>query len=246
MSRVVLVLTHGENEGAELLERCAVERGFGVATVRVDQEALEMPDPRDFDAVFVMGAEESVYDEGVGWIKPEVGLVRRAVAAGVPVLGVCFGGQLLAHALGGQVAPAVQPELGWLWLETVDEQVVAPGPWLSWHGDAFTIPPGARRIAWSDHCEHAFTHGPHLGLQFHPELTPDLLRLWLDDAQRRGHAIGERNTLLAEAEMYAAQSASRAGALVDGFLRRSGLAREERDRVLALDGSTDGGGVGSG
>jgi GMP synthase-like glutamine amidotransferase len=227
---VVLILTHGEHERAELLERGSVARGFAVATVRVDQEAArsgggQLPDPRDFDAVFVMGADESVYDESVGWIGPEVELVQRAVRADVAVLGVCFGGQLLAYALGGEVAPAAQPELGWLRLESVDERLVPAGPWLSWHGDAFTIPPGARRIAWSDQCEHAFTLGPHVGLQFHPEVTPDLLRVWFDDAERRGHGVGEqRDGLLAEAETQAARSVGRAGALLDEFLRRSGLA----------------------
>lgn len=227
-ARSILALTHAANEHPGLLETAARERGFTVASVRVDQESEALPDPGDFDAVFVMGADESVYDGRVGWIAPEVEFVRRAARLQVPVLGVCFGGQLLAHTLGGQVRAAEKEELGWLRLTTTAEELVAPGPWLAWHGDVFDVPPGARRIAWNDHCTHAFTSGPHLGLQFHPEVTPEQLRGWLDDADERGAGVGaQRHAVLAEAVAYAADSAQRAGALLDGFLRHAGLVGAE-------------------
>jgi GMP synthase (glutamine-hydrolysing) len=224
---LVLVLAHGANEGAALLESSARQRGLEVVTVRVDEEGDRLPDGRQFDAVFVMGSDQSVYDEGVGWIQPELAMVRQAVTSDVPVLGVCFGGQLLAQALGGTVGPAVRPELGWLRLETGDPLLIPPGPWLAWHGDAFTAPPGAQPIAWSDVCLHAFTSGPHLGLQFHPEVTTELLAEWFDDAERHGFGVGPiQESILAQAELDAVDSARRAAALLDAFLRRSGRAAE--------------------
>jgi GMP synthase (glutamine-hydrolysing) len=220
----VLVLMHDEAERPELIGLRAERHGFDVVTVRVDQDGDRLPEPSGYDVVVSMGAEESVYDDRVGWIGPELALVRRAVAADVPVLGICFGGQLLAHALGGQVTRAARRELGWLRLKTRDEGLVPAGPWLAWHRDTFTVPPGAERVAWSDACPHAFTYGPHLGLQFHPEITPPLLRAWLDDANRRGLGLGpEGEALLTETEAHADESACRAAVLFDEFLRRAGL-----------------------
>lgn len=219
----ILALTHGAIERPGLLHTAAVERGFHVELSRVDQ-VDRIPDPGDFDAVFVLGANESVYDERIGWISPERATLQRAISLDVPVLGVCFGGQLLAQALGGQVAAAETQELGWLQLSTEDEQLVSAGPWLSWHGDVFTIPPGARQVAWSDRCPHAFSAGSHLGLQFHPEVTPELLEIWLDDADEHGVGVGpQRETLLADAWRFEFDSAGRARALLDQFLQRAGL-----------------------
>ncbi len=218
----ILVLTHGANEGPELLQQAAEARELVLQMVRVDEVADRLPDPREFDAVMVLGSNESVYDDAVSWIPPEVALVRLAVASDVPVLGVCFGGQLLSYALGGTVGKAPVTEVGWLWLQSDDTDLVPPGPWLAWHSDAFSVPPGAQRLAWSDLCPHAFASGPHLGLQFHPEVSPRLLRTWLDEADRAGNGEAHhRESLLAQAELHAAGSARRAGVLLDHFLQRS-------------------------
>lgn len=225
--RRAIVLMHDAAERPGLIGRRAEQHGFELVTVRVDQDSGRLREPGHYDIVVAMGAEESVYDDTIDWIEPELAFVRRAVASNIPVLGICFGGQLLSHALGGQVTPARQRELAWLELQTIDERLVPPGPWLVWHRDAFTIPRGAERVAWSDVCSHAFTYGPHLGLQFHPEVTPELLRAWLEDADRRGFALGpERIALVAETESHAADSARRAAALFDEFLRRADLDAE--------------------
>jgi GMP synthase (glutamine-hydrolysing) len=229
----ILVLMHDAAERPEVLGARAEHHGYEVVKVRVDLDAERLPDPRDYDAVIVMGAEESVYDETVSWIAPEVSFVQEAVAADVPVLGVCFGGQLLSHALGGTVSLlAPHRELGWLELETTDEAMVPPGPWLAWHRDEFSIPPGAQILARSDACSHAFSVGPHVGLQFHPEVTPDLLRDWLSDANRRGFGLGaEGDQLLEQAERHSAAAARRGAALFDEFLRRAGLEGNGQDVV---------------
>ncbi len=237
--RSILVLMHDRAERPEVIGTRAEQHGYELVKVRVDLEEEPLPDPCDYDAVIVMGAEESVYDDHVSWIAPEVALVQQAVDADVPVLGVCFGGQLLSHALGGQVSLlAPHHEMGWLRLQTTDEALVPPGPWLAWHRDEFTIPPGAQILAWSDACSHAFSRGPHVGLQFHPEVTPELLRDWLLDANRRGVGIGaEGNALLAEAEQCSSASAQRGAALFDEFLRRAGL--ESLDQRVVQPPSTN-------
>lgn len=74
---------------------------------------------------------------------------------------------------------------------SADPAVLPPGTWIEWHDDAFTLPPGATEIARNDVCVQAFTHGAHLGVQFHPEITPDVLAQWVESWGGRGRAAVE-------------------------------------------------------
>ncbi|MFM7068514.1 MAG: type 1 glutamine amidotransferase, partial [Actinomycetes bacterium] len=125
----------------------------------------EFPDPTDFDAVVVFGSRWSVCDPDCAhWVEPEVAMLRAADAAGVAVLGCCFGGQILAAALGGTVAPTAHSEIGWMEVEPLPlagddrrfDGWVTAGPWLQWHGDAFTVPSGAVELATSAAGPQAF------------------------------------------------------------------------------------------
>ena len=111
--------------------------------------------------------------------------MRDAADAGVPTLGVCFGGQLLAQAFGGSVARSATPEIGWYDVTSDDEILVPGGPWFQWHFDGWTLPPGATEIARTANSSQAFLLGRALGLQFHPELDHDLLARWLGRRPRR-------------------------------------------------------------
>ncbi|MBL7498412.1 gamma-glutamyl-gamma-aminobutyrate hydrolase family protein [Frankia sp. CNm7] len=145
------------------------------------------PDPAALDLVVIMGSDKSAYDDTIPWLADELAYLREAVRAGTPVLGVCFGGQLLARALGGTVRPAERPELGLMPVTTIDQAAIPTGPWMEAHWDTFTVPPGARRLAWTPDAEQAFRFGPHLGLQFHPEITPTVFETWTAVWQARGH-----------------------------------------------------------
>lgn len=140
-----------------------------------------------YRALAVLGGEWGANDERPSLRQAE-NLIRQADAMGMPVLGHCLGGQLIARALGGQVSRLAQPEMGWLPIET------HPSPearqWLGdhtsamvyqWHYDGVTtLPPGAQCIAHSPACAHqAFVLGPHLAMQFHIEITPRKMALWL-------------------------------------------------------------------
>ncbi len=181
------------------------------------------PEFSEFDAVVVLGSPWSAYDhELIGsWVRPEIEQLRKADAAGVPVLGICFGGQLLATAHGGSVARSDTPEIGWADIETDDEGTVPGGPWFQWHYDRWQLPPGATELARNPAASQAFVLRRNLALQFHPELTTASLAGWLAnggtaEAARRGVDVAE---LLARTERLAGEAAGRATALVDGFLR---------------------------
>jgi GMP synthase-like glutamine amidotransferase len=97
------------------------------------------------------------------------------------------------------VSACEPPEVGWHVIESDDPAAVPPGPWLLWHEEKFTVPPGGREIARTSGCPHAFTHGPHMGVQFHPEVTEELLLSWVSEAHGRGSlADAERRALLAD------------------------------------------------
>ena len=182
---------------------------------------VAFPDPLRYDAVVPMGAPWSVTSERIGgWVTAELDLLRRAHHAGVPVLGICFGGQLLAAALGGSVARAAQAEIGWTTVETDEPSLVPPGPWFAWHEDGWSVPPGAREIARTAVASQAFVLGRSLAVQFHPELTPSQLEGWLANGGGAflSDAGVDADELLARTHTEAPAAAARAHALVDAFL----------------------------
>jgi GMP synthase-like glutamine amidotransferase len=146
-----------------------------------------------------------------------VGLLRAAAAAEVPVLGLCWGGQALAAALGGVVAPAPQPERGWLAIESHD-RTIPSGPWLHYHYDMFSVPPGATEVARTPVGPSAYRIGAHLGLQFHPEATPAIGEIW-------GHAdpdlsLDEVRALARAGTRFGAAAREQAFALFDAWRPR--------------------------
>ena len=173
-----------------------------------------------FDAVVVMGAPWSVYGlEVEPWIGGVLETLREADGRNVPVLGVCFGAQALAEALGGHVRPAGTTELGWREVQTDDPLFVPPGPWFMWHSDTFDLPAGAHEIARSPASPQAFTVGPHLCVQFHLEVDADLVASWLDhDASDFLDAGMDPEAVLEETRRREDEARERAGALVDRFL----------------------------
>ena len=191
------------------------------ATPDVD---VDLPDPTTFDAIVPMGAPWSVYDDAtIGtWVGAEIAFLRAAHDAGVPVLGICFGGQALAAALGGRVVAAGVTRIGWQTIRTERPDLLAAGPWFQWHGDRWELPAdlASTSIAATDDCEQAFLVGSSLGVQFHPELTPSMLAGWLEYGGRElavQHGV-DPDALLARTEREADAAAARARRLVAQFV----------------------------
>jgi GMP synthase (glutamine-hydrolysing) len=216
-------LQHSAHDVPGVLGRLARDAGWAVEVCRSDEGADSLPALGSFDALVVMGSDRSTLDSTVGWIGPERALVAGAVESGVPVLGVCFGGQLLAQVLGGQVTRADRPEIGWRAVETSDPVRIPSGPWLVWHEDAFTAPPGAEALARTEVSLHAFVCGIHTGVQFHPEVTREIVGHWVDDARARGHLDPEQaEELLAGFDADGAGPEEQTALLLEGFFRRAG------------------------
>jgi GMP synthase (glutamine-hydrolysing) len=154
----------------------------------------EAPPPEldGFDAAMVFGADAQVDQEDAHpWLRPEKVLIRELIDRGMPVLGVCFGSQLLAEAAGGVVRPSAQQEVGWHRVElTTDGRAdplmgFLPGRFesLQYHSYEWLLPPGAVALARSALCLQAFRlrDRPVWGVQFHPEVTESDFGEWLDE-----------------------------------------------------------------
>ena len=236
-----LVVQHEGNERLGLIGEWAAHRCVELLPVVTARQPA--PDPTCFDLVVVLGSAESVYDTSLPWIGAELALVRRAIAHDVPVLGVCFGAQLLARALGGRVAPLGTHELGWHNIDTSLPGFIPPGPWWEFHSDAFTVPPGATEIARTALCPQAFTYGPHLGVQFHPEITFEMHQAWGKARLDEIVALGlDPHTLVRETGIHAERARPAVRHLLDTFTRvartdpESGARSAPRHRLLTGTG----------
>lgn len=227
MMRVLAVRHHGV-DSAGFIGAAFEARGAEVAVHLLPDDG-PLPALDGVDHVVVLGAESSVNDPHP-WIGEELGWLRTADAAGLPVLGICFGAQAICAAFGGQVETMARQEIGWTLVDSVDHELVPVGPWLEFHGDR-CLPPGAATVlARNDIGVQAFRLGRHLAVQFHPEVDGPQLKRWLDaggdrDAERLGLDPGQ---FLADTIREEPAAAQRAGRLVAAALRLGSLPGQGR------------------
>jgi len=184
-----VVLQHVAFEGPGSVASAITSSGAGLRSVRVDLgEAVPPPGAvGDMAGLVVLGGPMGVSDD-LPWLRHERALLHDAVAAGLPVLGVCLGAQQLAAALGAEVRRGPAPEYGvgevHLTADAIGDPVFGPAPTplpcVHWHGDTFSLPDGAVRLAGNGAYENqAFRMGARAyGLQFHVEVTASLVAHW--------------------------------------------------------------------
>ncbi|MFB6931314.1 type 1 glutamine amidotransferase [Streptomyces chartreusis] len=227
-----LIIRHDHASSAGHVGERLSQRGYQPTVVTVVPERhhhtpdipFDFPSPKSWDLVVSLGAPWSVYDTSTigSWIGGELDLLRYAHHLDIPVLGICFGAQALAVALGGSVEPADRPEIGWVEVATDAPSLIAPGPWFQWHFDRCVLPPGAVELARNDIGPQAFRAGRALGVQFHPEVTADVVRAWLDLGGRdqcEKHNV-DADALLRSTAAIEQAAERRAHQLVDAYLDR--------------------------
>jgi GMP synthase-like glutamine amidotransferase len=196
----VVIFRHAPTEGPGYFAIYLSRHGIPWQIVRIDEAEPVPGDPSAFSGMAFMGGPMSVNDD-LPWISQALDLIRAAVDADVPVIGHCLGGQLMAKALGGPVTRNPVKEIGWGRVDV--PETAAAGRWFGasrksfeafhWHGETFSLPPGAERIASSPYCENeAFALGGHLAMQFHVEMTPDLIRTWCQDWGKEVQSLAAR------------------------------------------------------
>lgn len=215
-----LVLQHEQATPGGLILGWLAGRGAHTDVLRVDLEPGEV-DVSGYDLLVPLGAESAAYHDHIPWIPREAAALRRAHESGTAVLGICFGAQLLARALGAACRRADSAEIGWLPVRSADPEFVAPGPWFQWHFDTFKAPPAAELIAESDVGPQAYVLGRSMGVQFHPEVTPQIVAHWVRAGRPELDAAGVgADGLLQQTRARAAESRAASLRLLDTFGER--------------------------
>lgn len=189
MSRI-LVCQHVAFEILGTLNPLLRRHGVRIKYVNFGREPEARPGLEGYDGLVVLGGPMSANDDaGHPHLATEVGLIEQALARRLPVLGICLGAQLIARALGAEVRPGPEKEIGWYDVALAPEAGHDPlfahfGPRekiFQWHGDTFELPSGAVHLASTTACPNqAFRLGDDVyGLQFHLEVDEDLIERWL-------------------------------------------------------------------
>ncbi|MEP6939787.1 MAG: gamma-glutamyl-gamma-aminobutyrate hydrolase family protein [Rudaea sp.] len=189
MSRI-LVFQHVAAEPLGTLDRLIRRRGHRVKFVNFERDPDAQPRLDRYRGLIVLGGPMNVADRGVrAHLQTEIDVIASAIAHGKPVLGICLGAQLLAHALGAEVRRHAVSEIGWYDLESttagradpVFAAVGASAPVFQWHGYTFDLPAQATHLAHTPTCANqAFRHGANAyGFQFHLEMDRALIERWL-------------------------------------------------------------------
>src|SRR6266571_9339534 len=185
----VLALQHTWDDPPGYLGEIMEEYGIACAVVDVEKEPIPV-DPAAYDALISLGGpQQASDDEKYPYLTAEKVFILKAVEQDMPYLGICLGAQLLAHALGAEVARHHMTEVGFYEVQLTEEGKAdaffqgLPGyqEVVHWHEDSFALPRGAVRLATSKNTlNQAFRFGRRAyGLQYHIELTPQMLDTWL-------------------------------------------------------------------
>ena len=189
----VLVFRFSDTEGAGHFGTFLEANRLAWSLAKLDEGEAVPASAEPFAGLGFMGGPMSANDE-LPWTQPILALMRDARTRGVPMIGHCLGGQLLSRATGGTVSVNPVKEIGWNPVRV--ERSPLAREWLGddlegfitfqWHGDTFTIPPGAERILTATHCANQgyVLDGRHLGLQCHVEMTPAMVASWLESGAR--------------------------------------------------------------
>jgi GMP synthase (glutamine-hydrolysing) len=209
-----LIIVHWPGEGPGTLEPFLRNAGIELTIAELFKGDQIPARPEGFDLIVSMGGPMNVYAEDqYPFLRTETELLRSAIPANIPVLGICLGAQMIAKALNAEVKLAAAKEVGWHTVELTDagkRDVLFQGlpgslDVLQWHEDMFTIPEGGVLLASSDACPHqAFRCRNAYGLQFHVEVDKDIVTGWFEHEPQRDEILPHMDRmqpiLLAEAE----------------------------------------------
>jgi GMP synthase-like glutamine amidotransferase len=185
----VAIFRHNNTEGSGYFATFLAAHSIPSQLIAID---LGDPIPKSaeaFSGLCFMGGPMSVNDP-LPWIENECALIREAVDSGRPVIGHCLGGQLMSKALGGQITKNPVKEIGWASAQPEENAVArrwfgelsGNATVFQWHGETFSLPPGATRILANQDCTNQmFALGPHLGMQCHVEMTPEMIASWCEN-----------------------------------------------------------------
>ena len=201
-------LQHLPDEGPGYAADWLAAHGHSLSFTYLFDPNPVFPAMADFDGLLILGGAMSVHDEeNFPWLRDEKAFIREVLRAGKITLAICLGAQLLAEALGGEVRPNPEPEIGFWTVRFSSKSLEHPllrgwpekAALLHWHLDTFTVPPGAMRVGMSAGCAtQGFVWGDGvIGLQFHPEMTVPMVEKLMEF---EGHEHAEEQEFVQTAE----------------------------------------------
>ncbi|HPF20171.1 MAG TPA: type 1 glutamine amidotransferase [Syntrophomonas sp.] len=186
----LLVIQHVSAEGLGLFHDPLMARGWELDIRCMDMAGVSLPDNlAGYQAFIILGGPMGAYEENIyPYLYKVEELVREAATNNLPTVGICLGGQIIARALGAEVCPNPEKEIGWSHISILGEGKSSPLflglpdelPVFQWHGDTFSLPTGAVLLATSTVCRNqAFLYNDHIwALQFHLEVNPTMIDHW--------------------------------------------------------------------
>jgi GMP synthase (glutamine-hydrolysing) len=187
LNKKILCIQNIACETLGTLEGLLRSEGYGISKIQASKDPIPKS-AKTFSALIILGGPMSVYD-GIKYLNEEQGLIRDAIQRKIPTLGICLGSQLIAAAIGGRVHKGIKKEIGWHRVSLTEKGLNSLFKGLNknqfgvfqWHGDTYTLPPKAEILAYSKFYSQAFRFGTAYGLQFHLEVTTDMIRSWLKE-----------------------------------------------------------------
>ena len=227
-----IVIANGADNDAGVVGQLLSSQGYEIQQLSRDDDREWQISPASDDVVLSLGSDWSVYwPEITRFVDREAHFLGHTHNLGIPILGICFGAQMLAHCLGGRVERAPQAEVGWFpvtweplkvkkWAENEHfGPLFSQNPWFQWHYDRFIAPEGADIWATSPAGVQTFSLQKSVGIQFHPEVTPAIVARWAsgggaDELLRIGvHPAA----LIEQTEAHLDASSARAALLMEWF-----------------------------
>lgn len=208
----VAIFRHAPTEGPGYFAIFLEQHGIPWRLIAVDDGETVPATANGFSGLCFMGGPMSVNDP-LPWIDAVCVLIREAAGRNIPIIGHCLGGQLISKALGGVITRNPVKELGWG--EATGEDDATARYWLGayagnvgtvfhWHGESFSIPSGATRLFANQYCTNQmFALGPHLGMQCHVEMTPEMISTWCEQWAEEAASVAGQPSVQTPGTMHA-------------------------------------------
>ncbi len=191
VTKPIAIVRQSDADGPAYFATFLQQRDLAYQEIRIDRGESVPEHANQFSGIAFMGGPMSVNDP-LPWIPASLALIRDAISRDIPLIGHCLGGQLISKALGGEITRNSNgKEIGWHRIEVTDPTLGrhwlgTDDGWVGfhWHGETFTLPPGAQWLARSEACTNqAYTFGPHIGMQFHIEMDESTISHWCEEGE---------------------------------------------------------------
>lgn len=205
-AKKAIAIIHDRSDVLGSLPSLLNQMNIELTTVSIDQP---LPKQEDADYFFIMGSPESAHDDTLPWIKHELEWLEALLKANKPMMGICFGSQIIARAMGGKAYRLEQPEIGFMPVPAQHPDWTHHGPWLNFHFDTFDLPDHVELLGATSEAKQSYRWGNCWAVQFHPEIDTEMFDTWIaywSKSDAGLHYLNENATLVKSIKDQIAQN----------------------------------------